>query len=398
MKRAMLEGYVTEKREQKTVNGTAVEITTYQGDHQDEYLVREENGRCWLFYKGILQLSWKEVDNKIVGGITVYKNGKALRRQDWIALYNKENRYIKNRKSELELVIEGNGVIYRGGYDSAESMKREGRGVECDEKSGRILRYGVWKDDELFQVIQEFESEEVMIEYDTEEGEENASVLNRHPVYEGGYVFDEATSSYLRHGEGCEIDVNTGCATREGKWERGTLVESVELFDGWYVKMDGSDVFDWGVKMEIHNWDEWQNVDKRVTDLVIPSNHCNESRWRVLDMSGLKYLKRLEIGGDCFKYVKEVKLIGLHALEKVVIGKNSFTEIIDENKLRHFHLKDCEQLKELKIGCNSFVDYSVCEIANLPSLEVIKMGEVNTRSCNFMYASLELKSDGDGMK
>ena len=61
-------------------------------------------------------------------------------------------------------------------------------------------------------------------------------------------------------------------------------------------------------------------------------------------------------------------------------------------------MKDCERLKELKIGCNSFPNYSVCEIENVDRLEVIRMGRINEDSCNFRYASLELKSYSQRMK
>ena len=84
-----------------------------------------------------------------------------------------------------------------------------------------------------------------------------------------------------------------------------------------------------------------------------------------------------------------------------MIGKNSFTKKKDwygNDPYRHFYLKNCERVRELKIGCYSFNDYSVCEIENLPSLEVIEMGELNKVSINFHYASLELRSDSDGMK
>ena len=110
------------------------------------------------------------------------------------------------------------------------------------------------------------------------------------------------------------------------------------------------------------------------------------------------------MGDNCFKKAEELKLIGLHTLERVLIGKGCFTmNDYDPNKdrrdpNRHFYLKDCEQLKKLKIGPNSFEDYAVCEIANVPSLEVIKIGELNEESDNFWYASLELKSAGDEMK
>ena len=69
-----------------------------------------------------------------------------------------------------------------------------------------------------------------------------------------------------------------------------------------------------------------------------------------------------------------------------------------KNPNRRFYLKNCERLRELKMGCYSFADYSVCEIENVPSLEVIEMGGLNEESLNFGYASLELKSDSQRMK
>ena len=221
-----MDGYVTEQNEKRVANGEEVESVTYQGEHCNEYLVREvKSGRCSLFYKGIVQMNWKEVNGVRVGGFTVYEKGKALRREDWNRLNGKDHRCIENCKHGLELVVEENGVVYRGGLDNVESMKREGRGMEFDEKSGRVLRCGVWKNDELFQIEKECESEEVMIEYAIEEGTSNLNVLNRCPVYEGGYVFDEEKREVLRHGYGCKIE--GGVAVREGTWERGALKESV---------------------------------------------------------------------------------------------------------------------------------------------------------------------------
>ena len=420
MKRVMMDGYVTEGNEKRVVDGVEVEIVTYQGEHCDEYLVREvESGRCSLFYKGILQLSWKENSGVRVGGFTMYEKGKAVRSQDWNGLGGKEHRCIENCKSGLELVIDGDGVVYRGGFDDVDSMKREGRGMEFDEKSGRVLRCGVWKNDELFQMEKECESEEVMIEYATEEGMENVNVLNRHPLYEGGYVFDEEKREVLRNGYGCEIDVNTGIAVREGTWERGELKESVGLFDGWYVKREEKKVVkdhdevlkveDFKVedlRVEIHNWNGWENVNKRVTELVIPSNCCNEAEWSVFDVSGLKWLKRIVIGDDCFESANEVKLIGLNQLESVVIGKNCFTKkknSYGNDPNRHFYLKNCERVRELKMGRFSFSDYTVCEIENVSSLEVIEIGELGGErneeySCCFFCSNLELKSDSQRRK
>ena len=81
-----------------------------------------------------------------------------------------------------------------------------------------------------------------------------------------------------------------------------------------------------------------------------------------------------------------------------MIGQNCFIRGAEYNPNAHFYLKNCPGLRELKIGPHSFSDYSVCEIENVPSLEVIEMGELNEWSCNFYCASLELKSDSERMK
>ena len=130
---------------------------------------------------------------------------------------------------------------------------------------------------------------------------------------------------------------------------------------------------------------------------------CNDETFTTLDLSSFEKLRVIEVGDYSFAYVKEVKLIGLHELERVVIGANSFTKYKNDypyyaNLYNHFYLKDCERVKELKIGCFSFNSFRVCEIANVPSLEVIKMGKMYEVSCSFWCASLELKSSGDGMK
>ena len=135
-------------------------------------------------------------------------------------------------------------------------------------------------------------------------------------------------------------------------------------------------------------------------ELIVDGNSCNDETFTVLDLSSFVNLKVFEVGDYSFAYVNEVKLIGLQALERVVIGRNSFTKNknwYDNDLNRHFYLKDCPQVKELKMGRYSFSDFSVCDIDNVASLEVIEMGDVNEPSYNFYYASLELKSDDDGM-
>ena len=142
-------------------------------------------------------------------------------------------------------------------------------------------------------------------------------------------------------------------------------------------------------------------MNPNVEVMTVDNNACNDDCLTTLALSFFSNLKVFEVGDYSFAFVDEVKLIGLNQLERVVIGKNCFTKKkkgTGNNPTRHFHLKNCERLRELKIGCQSFSDYSVCEIENVPSLEVIEMGELNEWSFNFNWASLELKSDSERMK
>ena len=141
---------------------------------------------------------------------------------------------------------------------------------------------------------------------------------------------------------------------------------------------------------------QFLSLSTDVTEIVVDDG-VSDSGITGLDLSGFSKLKRLEIGNDCFSYVEEVKLIGLSELESVEIGEKSFTKYKDTYHItpdpnRQFYLKDCPKLKSLKMGHHSFMDYTVCEIENVDALEVIEMGDLDEASCNFPYASLELKS------
>lgn len=90
-----------------------------------------------------------------------------------------------------------------------------------------------------------------------------------------------------------------------------------------------------------------------------------------------------------------MKIVGLNKLEVVEIGKKCFmkdSKWPGLNAKGKFYLKDCKKLKKVIIGSYSFREYSICEIQNLPAVEMIVMGTVNDWSESFMSASLELKS------
>ena len=154
----------------------------------------------------------------------------------------------------------------------------------------------------------------------------------------------------------------------------------------------------------VHSVEELNALDSTIETIIVDSNGCNDRSFTVLNLTHFVNLRVFEVGDYSFSYVNEVHMIGLPELERVVIGENCFTEekyryINDDvykvvNSNRHFYLKDCDKLRELRIGSRSFMDYSVCEIENVDSLEVIEMGRLNDRS-SFYFASLELKSCSD---
>ena len=183
----------------------------------------------------------------------------------------------------------------------------------------------------------------------------------------------------------------------EGKrWGRGIQYDRTgkTVFDGEWMN-------DEPLSKRVVLNEENQLLHNHIEELIVQDNSCNGPEWAALDLGFMSHLRLLEVGDECFENVEEVKLIDLSKLERVVIGMNSFTKKngwLSYYPDRHFYLKNCERVRELKIGYWSFSDYSVCEIENVPLLEVIEMGEMDEKSFNFSDASLELKSDSQRMR
>ena len=234
-------------------------------------------------------------------------------------------------------------------------------------------------------------------------------VLNNQP-YGWGVVYDSENRKMY---EGFRIgEVNVCYSTRYysdiGVIEyKGEICEGKRWGRGIQYDRNGKTVYDGEWMNDEHLSkrvvlnEENQFLHNHIEELFVLHNSCNGPEWAALDLGFISHLRLLEVGDECFKYVDEVKLIGLSKLERVVIGMNCFTKKqygCGNDPDRHFYLKNCERVKELKIGYWSFSDYTVCEIENVPSLEVIEMGEMDEKSFNFSHASLELKSDSERMR
>lgn len=116
------------------------------------------DGTAQLFTNGLLRLQWTMSNGKRVGEVTVYEDGVAVKRVNWLYFYSLEDeRAIENQRTREVMIItssESEIVVYRGGFDS--EMNREGFGIEYDRSTGEPLYSGVFKKDALFQISQEF--------------------------------------------------------------------------------------------------------------------------------------------------------------------------------------------------------------------------------------------------
>ena len=150
----------------------------------------------------------------------------------------------------------------------------------------------------------------------------------------------------------------------------------------------------------MHSVDELNALNSSVETIIVDNNGCNDESFTELNLTRFVNLRVFEVGDYSFSYVEEVHLIGLSKLERVVIGDSCFEDdysdgVYSENN--QLVVKNCERLRELRIGSRSFVAYSVFDVENVPSLEVIEIGNVLKDSQDF-YATrrFELKSMFDG--
>ena len=132
------------------------------------------------------------------------------------------------------------------------------------------------------------------------------------------------------------------------------------------------------------------------------NNGCNDRSFTVLNLTRFVNLKVFEVGDYSFSYVNEVHMIGLPELERVMIGENSFSQykgFFYANLSGELYVKDCDKLRELRIGESSFINYVSCVIEDNSRLEVVEMGKLlRWWGYNFYYASLEMKSCSDETK
>ena len=97
--------------------------------------------------------------------------------------------------------------------------------------------------------------------------------------------------------------------------------------------------------------DDFLLLDESVEVIEVKKGVCNDEDFEEWEMNEYVRLRELIVGDECFQFVKDLKIVGLNALEKVEIGKQCFCKASGGV----FEIRNCEKLKSVRIGDGSFV-------------------------------------------
>ena len=343
---------------------------------------------------------WKVENGDRKGDYYAYECGKMKQWGNWDnLLYSDDLIHIEDGKNGRFMVMEDHDtqkVYYRGSFNS--EMKRDGWGVEYDRKSGELLYNGVWKNDELIKIIRYFSGDR-MIEFDARYP--NLDLTERHPIYEGGYTFDEKNLIFKRDGIGYLIDPNARYAICECVWKNGKLVEKFPnpLNSSASASFSSSTLSDTSVpstqrdvaSFQSPQLDQELGINESMTELVIPKGSCNHTS--SLKLTNLPHLESISIGDNCFQNAESFQVDGLENLKQITIGHDSFINTLSlQLTNQSFKVTNCNKLQTISIGSSSFAAFNTFIVEHLDSLAKLEIGKLGEKSGNFLNASLKLKS------
>ena len=104
-------------------------------------------------------------------------------------------------------------------------------------------------------------------------------------------------------------------------------------------------------RVTVKNDDDFVLLDESVEVIEVKKGVCNDEDFDEWSMEEYVRLRELIVGDECFQFVKDLRIVGLNALEKVEIGRQCFCNASGGV----FEMRDCEKVKSVKIGDGSFV-------------------------------------------
>ena len=98
----------------------------------------------------------------------------------------------------------------------------------------------------------------------------------------------------------------------------------------------------------------------------------------------MKGVERLEIGDNCFDEVKQFVIDGLNELKSMTIGYMSFSLDFKNWIGSKCLIMNCDKLREIHFGEDSFYWYKSFECKNLPSLISIQLDRCAFCNCKWI--------------
>ena len=423
-------------------------IQYYEDEHEDEYTVMElendvPNGNAQLFKNGVIQLSWSMSDGKRDGSFTLYLDGQAYCSSTWKYLEeSKRTGFVKSIYNDpsgqlllMENVVETGIITFKGGYDK--NQKREGFGIEYDERTGLPLRCGYYIGEKLFHLSAEFQhsntasksssfvkcTESVMIEYGGSENADNVSDLTaRYPVYIGDYEYDDLGFRFIRVGSGRTIHSKTGISDSViGLFGNN---QTSTLYQGWYYRGIGDKSLrsfaisesNVPASSRKHGSSSTTNstsaatastsasasattatskitlcsglsldVDQMIEEFTSSDFYYNtlftDALKSTLTFNNLPCLKSIKIGNYSFQGIRSFVVSRLPNLQRIQIGSQCCRYFNEAKKYKfersdgNFIVTDCRSLSSITIGNDSFCDYNYLKLTGLDSLAVLNFGD-----------------------
>ena len=165
-------------------------------------------------------------------------------------------------------------------------------------------------------------------------------------------------------------------------------------------RLDINEMVTYGIMStaRISSVEDYQSISPTVEIITVENNACNDGV-DTIQLEDFPNLRLLRVKSNSFYRVKTVSIANLPKLETVVVDSNCFAprslqygeySNLPKNSLALCH---CPLLRVLIIGEKSFSSYTQCTLSDLPSLQRVEIGRMDTAGTSCFYkASLVLQS------
>ena len=212
---------------------------------------------------------------------------------------------------------------------------------------------------------------------------------------DGLLIYKGIMINWKRFGYGTSYHDN-GCVEYEGYWCDDNRFSIGKVYNRKCELMIECEWYN-GHENEIYEGDGSEPMIMGMKHLKLTDNCVLVG----LDISWFLNLESIDIGNDCFESVQTFQIEKMNRLKRLKIGNNSFTQVNQDewkdswseamnrcNKLKSFHILNCESLESIQIGEWSFSDFGgEFELKNLPQLQSIQIGSIGNESRNFHSSS-----------